>query len=81
MSCIEELDLCVRQVLSKRLYLRHSVCTAEKIRSLCAGMREILPVFRDYSHANRTGENGPLGIGCHPVPAFLRKAHSQSGFH
>jgi hypothetical protein len=40
----------------------------------------IMPIFRDYSQANRTAENGLLGIECGTVLAFLRKAHAQSGF-
>jgi hypothetical protein len=41
----------------------------------------IMPVFRDYSEANRTAENGLLvGEGA-TVPLFLRRAPTQSGFN
>jgi hypothetical protein len=39
-----------------------------------------MPVFRDYSQTSRTAENGLLGRKAVAVPAFLRKAHAQSGF-
>src|ERR1017187_4632393 len=40
----------------------------------------IMPVFRDYSLTNRTSENGLLRIEWVSVPAFLWRAHAQSGF-
>jgi hypothetical protein len=39
-----------------------------------------MPVFRNYSQANRTSENGLLGGERVTVPPFLRRAHAQSGF-
>jgi hypothetical protein len=36
--------------------------------------------FRDCALTNRTAENGPFGMECGIALAFLRKAHSQSGF-
>jgi hypothetical protein len=39
-----------------------------------------MPVFRDYSLANWTTENGLLAIECGGVLAFLQKAQTQSGF-
>jgi len=39
-----------------------------------------MPVFRDYSKTNRTGENGLLGRKRGTILAFLRRAHAQSGF-
>jgi len=40
-----------------------------------------MPVFRDYSGANRTTENELLGIECGAVLVFLQKARAQSGFN
>ncbi len=39
-----------------------------------------MPVFRDYSLTNRTSENGLFRIEWVGVPAFLWRAHAQSGF-
>jgi hypothetical protein len=43
------------------LTLRHAVWTAEKNHAFCCEMRKV-PVFRDDSFGNRTGENGLLAI-------------------
>jgi hypothetical protein len=40
----------------------------------------IMPVFRDYSQAKRTSESARLTSNAVIAPAFLRKAHAQSGF-
>jgi hypothetical protein len=40
-----------------------------------------MPVFRDYSQANRTSENGLLVGKAVTVPSFLRRAPAQSGFN
>jgi len=39
-----------------------------------------MPVFRDYSQANQTAENGLLVGEEVTVPPFLRRAPAQSGF-
>jgi hypothetical protein len=39
-----------------------------------------MPIFRDYSQTNRTAENGLFGSEAVTVPAFLWRAHVQSGF-
>jgi len=38
-----------------------------------------MPVFRNISSTNRTGENGLLGIERRRSAAFLWRAHAQSG--
>jgi hypothetical protein len=40
-----------------------------------------MPVFRDYSQANRTAENGLVGSEAAVFPAFLQRAIVQSGFN
>jgi hypothetical protein len=40
----------------------------------------IVPAFRDYSSTNRTAENRLLGSEHRHDPAFLLRAHMQSGF-
>ena len=39
-----------------------------------------MPAFRDNSSTNRTPENGLLGSEYRHDPAFLWRAHMQSGF-
>jgi hypothetical protein len=60
--------------------LRQQVLTAEKFRLPLPRNTRNMPVLRDYSHTNRTAENGLLGSEGVTVPAFLRRAHAQSGF-
>jgi hypothetical protein len=60
--------------------LRQQVLTAVKFRLPLPRNTRNMPVFRDYSHTNWTAENGLLGSEGVTVPAFLRRAHAQSGF-
>ena len=61
--------------------LRQQVLTAEKFRRPFPQNTRNMPVFRNIGSTNRTGEKGPFRISNRNVPAFLRRAHAQSGFN
>jgi len=50
--------------------LRQQVLTAEKFRRPLPRNTRNMPVIRDYSHTNRTAENGLLGSKGGHYPAF-----------